>query len=186
MRGQQGIAGHLGAHLAIAQDEVGQDGEHGSARGALEPPDGEPTQPDTGIMGVACKTPTAATRGLVFELKAEGQDEGDHAFDKCFAIAKQLKVGRFMLKINRDSPVFAGLASCIVHGSSSGQMVGAADDPKWRDTCIIARRSRRAEGPHHEIRWNVEKRSFPQGSPLLSDLISLSFFNKVENYPAPE
>jgi hypothetical protein len=106
-------------------------------------------------MGVACKTPAAATIGLVFELKAEGQEEGDHAFDKCFAIAKQLKVGRFILKINRDSPVFAGLASGIVHGSSSGQMVGAADDPKWRNTCTIARRSRRAEVPHHEIQWNV-------------------------------
>ena len=88
MRGQQGIAGHLGAHLAIAQDEVGQDGEHGSARGALEPPDGEPTQPDTGIMGVACKTPTAATRGLVFELKAESQEKGEDTFDKGRAIAR--------------------------------------------------------------------------------------------------
>jgi hypothetical protein len=159
MRGHQGIAGHLGAHLAIAQDAVGQDGAHGSARGAREPPDGESTQPDTGLMGVACKTPATAPSGLVFELKAEGQEEGDHAFDKGFAIAKQLKVGRFMLKINRDSPVFAGLASGIVHGSSSGQRVGAADDPKWRNTCTIARRSRRAEVPHHEIRWNVRRRT---------------------------
>jgi hypothetical protein len=85
----------------------------------------------------------------VFELKAEGQDEGDHEFDKCLTIAKQLKVGRFILKINRDGSVFAGLAGCIVHGSSSGPMVGAADDPKWRNTCIISRRSRRAEVPHH-------------------------------------
>src|SRR5262249_32377140 len=75
--------------------------------------------------------------------------------DKGLAIAKQLKVGRFILKIHRDGSVFAGLASCIVHSSSSGQMVGAADDPKWRNTCTIARRSRRAEVPPHEIRWNV-------------------------------
>jgi hypothetical protein len=85
----------------------------------------------------------------VFELKAEGQDEGDHEFDKGLAITKQLKVGRFMLKINRDGPVFAGLAGCIVHGTSSGQMVGTADDPKWRNTGTISRRSRRAEVPHH-------------------------------------
>jgi hypothetical protein len=39
--GQQGIAGHLGAHLAIAQDEVRQDGEHGFARRTLDPPDGK-------------------------------------------------------------------------------------------------------------------------------------------------
>ena len=28
MGGQQGITGHLRAHLAIAQDEMRQDGEH--------------------------------------------------------------------------------------------------------------------------------------------------------------
>ncbi|HEX6826892.1 MAG TPA: hypothetical protein VF077_11305 [Nitrospiraceae bacterium] len=67
----------------------------------------------------------------MFELKAEGQDEGDHEFDKGLAITKQLKGGRFMLKINRDGPVFAGLVSGIAHGSPSGQMVGAIDDPRW-------------------------------------------------------
>jgi hypothetical protein len=43
MRGQQGIAGHFGAHLMVTQDEVRQDGEHGAARRALYPPDGDPT-----------------------------------------------------------------------------------------------------------------------------------------------
>ena len=77
MRGQQGIAGHLRAHLAIAQDEVRQDGEHRFARRALDTPDGDPTQPDTDIMGVARQAPAAATGRLVFELKAEGQEEGE-------------------------------------------------------------------------------------------------------------
>ena len=36
MGGQQGIAGHLRSHLAIAQDEVGEDREHRSTRGALD------------------------------------------------------------------------------------------------------------------------------------------------------
>jgi hypothetical protein len=40
----------------------------------------------------------------VCELKVDGQDEGEHTFDKDFAIAKQLKVGRFILKIDRDGP----------------------------------------------------------------------------------
>src|SRR5262245_27932575 len=106
-------------------------------RRALEPPDGHPTQAHAEIMRMARQASATATSGLVFEQKAEGQDEGDHEFDKGLAIAKQLKVGRFMLKINRDGPVFAGLADCIVHGSSSGPMVGAADDPKWRNTCTI-------------------------------------------------
>jgi hypothetical protein len=53
-------------------------------------------------MGVACKTPGAATSGLVFELKAQGQDKGEHAFDKRFAIAKQLNVGGFVLEIDGD------------------------------------------------------------------------------------
>jgi len=53
------------------------------------------------------------------ELKADGQDEGEHPFDKGFTIAKQLNVGRFILKIDRDGPIFAGLASGVSHGSPS-------------------------------------------------------------------
>ena len=82
MRRQQGITGHLRAHLAIAQDEVRQDREHRFARRALETPDGDPTQTDTDIMRVARQAPAPATGGLVFELKAEGQDEGEHTFEK--------------------------------------------------------------------------------------------------------
>ena len=101
MRGQQGIAGHLRAHLAIAQDEVREDREHRFTRGALDPPDGEPTQPDTDIMGVAGQAPAAATGRLVLELKAQGQEEGEDTFDKRLAIAKQLKVGRFVSENRR-------------------------------------------------------------------------------------
>jgi len=38
MGGQQGVAGHLWSHLAIAQDEVGEDGEHRATPGALDAP----------------------------------------------------------------------------------------------------------------------------------------------------
>ena len=65
MGGQQGIAGHLRAHLAIAQDEVRQDGEHGLACGALDTPEGETTEPDTGRVGVAGEAPALAAAGLV-------------------------------------------------------------------------------------------------------------------------
>jgi hypothetical protein len=98
---------------------------------------------------VARQASTTTTHRLVFELKAERQNECDHAFDKRLAIAQELKVGRFILKINRDGAVVAGLAGRVLPGSSSGQVVGAADDPTWGNTGTIARRSRRAEVPHH-------------------------------------
>jgi hypothetical protein len=104
---------------------------NGFARRALEPPDGDPAQPDADIMRVARQAPAAVTRRLVCELKAEGQEKGEDTFDKRLAVAKQLKVGSFMLEINGEGPVFAGLASGVTHGSSSGQMVGADDDPRW-------------------------------------------------------
>ena len=107
MRRQQGIAGHLRAHLAIAQDEMREDREHRFARRTLDTPDGDPTQTDTDVMRVARQAPAAATGRLVFELKAEGQDEGEDTFEKRLAIAKQLKVGRFVLKIDGDGAVFA-------------------------------------------------------------------------------
>jgi hypothetical protein len=53
MSGQKGIARDLGSYLAIAQDKMRQDGEDSFARGALDPPDGDATQADTGIMRVA-------------------------------------------------------------------------------------------------------------------------------------
>jgi hypothetical protein len=69
------------------------------------------------------------TRRLVFGLQAKRQEEGEHAFDKHLAIAKQLIVGHFVLKIDSDGPVVAGLAGYASHRSSSGQMGSVADDP---------------------------------------------------------
>jgi hypothetical protein len=40
-----------------------------------------------------------------------------------------LIIGRFVLKVDSNGPVFAGLAGGVAHGSSSGQIVGVADDP---------------------------------------------------------
>src|SRR5919198_3699301 len=104
---------------------MGQDGEYRFARRALDTPNRGPTEADTGVMGVTCQAPTTTTGRLVGELKAQGQHEGEHAFDKGLAITKQLNVSRFVLKINGDGPVFAGLASGVWHGSPSGQVVVA-------------------------------------------------------------
>jgi hypothetical protein len=85
---QQGIASDLGSHLAIAPDEVGEDYEHRATRGALETPDGNPTQADTDVMRVARQAPATATGRLVCQLKAEREDEGQHTFEKRLTIAK--------------------------------------------------------------------------------------------------
>jgi hypothetical protein len=130
MGGQQGVAGDLRAHLAIAQDEVGENREHRTTRGTLETPDGDLTQPDTDIMRVARQARAPATSGLVPQLKAQGEDESDHQFDKRLAVVKQLKISRFIVEINGNGPVFAGLASGVSHGSPLGQMVEIAGDPR--------------------------------------------------------
>src|SRR5262249_2039647 len=117
--------------------------------------EGHPTETDPHIRRVACQAPTAVTGGFVFQLKAQGQHEGEDQFHKGLAVAKELKVGRFILEIHGDGPVCAGLAGCASHGSPSGQMVGVADDPRWGQDCTIARGSRRGSGLYHEIRWNV-------------------------------
>jgi hypothetical protein len=147
--GQQGIPGDLRSHLAVPQDEVREDREDGFARGTLDTPDGEPTEADTGVMGVACEAATATTGRLVCQLKAKGEEKGEDAFEKRLAVAKELKVGGFVVKIDGDGAVFAGLASGIWHGSPSGQMVVTDDDPKWGYDGTIARGSRRVSELHH-------------------------------------
>jgi hypothetical protein len=67
-------------------------------------------------MGVAGEAPATTTGGLMFELKTKGQEKGEHAFDKRLAVAKQLNIGRFVLEIDGDGPVFASLAGCSSHG----------------------------------------------------------------------
>jgi hypothetical protein len=76
LRRQQGVTRHLRTHRALAQDKVEQDGAHRFAPRALYPPDGDPTQADTDVMGVACQTPASLTVALVGELKADGQEKG--------------------------------------------------------------------------------------------------------------
>jgi hypothetical protein len=65
-----------------------QDGEHRFAGRALDTPKSEPTEADTSVMGVTCQAPTATTGRLVGELQSQGQEKGEHAFDKGLAITK--------------------------------------------------------------------------------------------------
>jgi hypothetical protein len=128
---QQGIASHVGAHLAVAQDEMRQDGEDGFTPRTLDAPDGEAAPADPDVMGMTCQIPATTAGGLVFQLKAEGEDERQHTFDKRSAIGKELKVGRFVLKIDGDGPVFAGLFGCYAHVSPLGHQVSSADETRW-------------------------------------------------------
>src|SRR5215831_2219898 len=131
MGGQQGVAGHLWSHLAIAQDEVGEDGKHRATPGARDPPDGDPTEPDTEVVRMARQTPTSLTRRLMGELTAEGEEESAHAFHKGLAVAKQLNVGRVVSKIDSDGAVFAGLFGRCAHVSPPGHQVSSADETRW-------------------------------------------------------
>ena len=81
-------------------------------------------------MGVTREASAPATRGFVFQLKTEGHDEGEDAFEERLAITQQLEVGRFAPEIDGDGAVIAGLAGGVAHGSSSRQMVDGADDPR--------------------------------------------------------
>lgn len=116
--GQQDIAGDLGSHLAVAQDEVWQDREYGLARGALDPPDHEPTQPDTGIVRVARQAVPGVAARFVEELKAEGEEKGEDELDKRPGVVKELVVSRFIVKIHGDRAVFACHLGDLAHVSS--------------------------------------------------------------------
>ena len=108
-----------------------QDREHGFASRTLEPPDADPTQTDTTVMGVARQAPTAATGHLVLELKAKGQEKGEDTFDKRLAVAKELKIGRLVLKINGDSPVFVGRFGRCAHVLPPSHQVLSAQETPW-------------------------------------------------------
>ncbi len=137
MRRSEGVARHRRAHRARAQDEMRQHGEPRFAHRTLEPPDGDATEPDPGIMGGAGATPTAVTRGLVGELKAQGHHEGDDQFHKGLAIAQEWKVGRFVLKSDRDGAVFSWSSGCACAPPRASRLCRIGTT--WGSPLVIAR-----------------------------------------------
>lgn len=115
MSGQQGIAGRLGVHRAVAQDEVRQDGEYRLTPRALNAPDRETTEPNADIMGVAGQTPAAGTGRCVGELKPQGKDEGHNELDEGLTIVNQLKVSGLILEINGDRAILPCRFGCLSH-----------------------------------------------------------------------
>jgi len=90
-------------------------------------------------MGVTSQAPTATTGGRVFELKAKGQEKGEHALEKRLAIVKQLNVRRFMLKIDGNGPVFSRRFGCWAHVSPLCHQVSSADETRWGSRVEISR-----------------------------------------------
>jgi hypothetical protein len=73
-------------------------------------------------MGVAREAATLAAAGLVEELKAEGEEEGEDELDKRFGVAYESKVGRLIVEIDGDGTVVACRFDGLSHVSPSVQM----------------------------------------------------------------
>ena len=121
MSGQQGIAGRFGAHVTMTQDEMRQHDKDSPASGALNAPDGEAAEANPGIMGVARQRAAAVTGRFVSDLKPEREDAGQDELDKCFAIAKKLPVGGFIVEIDGERAVMAFGLGGLRHVSSPCQ-----------------------------------------------------------------
>jgi hypothetical protein len=67
------------------------------------------------MVHICSDVPGKPTARLVCELKAKGHNEGEHTFDKRFAVAKQLHGGRFVLKIDGDGAVFPSRSGAVSH-----------------------------------------------------------------------
>jgi hypothetical protein len=95
-----------------------QDGENRLACGALDTPDGEATQANSGIMGVTGQTATTRTGCLVGKLEADREEEGEDKLDKRLAIVDQLEVGGWVLEINGEGSVLSCHLGGLCHVSS--------------------------------------------------------------------
>jgi hypothetical protein len=66
---------------------------------------------------------------------------GQDIFEKRFAIAQELKVGRVVSKIDGDGAVFAGPFGGCAHVSPPGHQVSSADETQWGEHVAISRQS---------------------------------------------
>jgi hypothetical protein len=82
-------------------------------------------------MRMAGQTPSAITGRLVIELEAKGQEEGEHTFDKGFAVFPQPAVGRIVSKIDGDGAVFSRRCGGWAHRSPPGHQVASVDETQW-------------------------------------------------------
>ena len=79
-------------------------------------------------MRVARQAPTRAAAGLVEELKAEGEEEGEDELDKRVGVGQEPNVGRLIVEIDGDRTVFACQFGSLSHVSPSVQMAVGAEE----------------------------------------------------------
>jgi len=130
-RGSQGGVGDVRTPRAIAPEARWEDRAHRGARRTRHPPARDATATDPDSLRVAGPPPAAATGRLVWPRQAAGEAASAHPVDTGRAVAKARHGGRFRRNIARAGSVFTGLAGVVSHGSPAGQMVVAADDPRW-------------------------------------------------------
>jgi hypothetical protein len=118
MGSDEGLAGDIGSHLAITQEQLGKHGKDGAASGALHTPEGETAEANTSIMGVASQSTAAVTARFRVELKAQREDEGQDELDERLAIMKQLCGCGFIVEIDGEGSVFAFRFGGLGHVSS--------------------------------------------------------------------
>jgi hypothetical protein len=106
---------------------VREHGEYRFARGALDTPDREPPQPDTGIVRVARQAVPCVAAGFVEELKADREKEGEDELDKRCRVGYEDNLGRLIAEVDGNRPVVACRCSGLSHGSPSVEMVVGAD-----------------------------------------------------------
>jgi hypothetical protein len=66
-------------------------------------------------MGMACQTTAASTGRFVGKLEADRQDKGNGELKERPAIAEQLKIGGFIMKIDSDSAVLSRRFGPVAH-----------------------------------------------------------------------
>jgi hypothetical protein len=107
-----------------------EDGDDGFAPCTLETPDGDPTEAHAPILGVVGQASASATGHLVGELKAEREEESQHAFHTGLAVTKQLHVGGFVSKIDSEGVGVAGPFGGLPHVSPPGHQVLSAAETR--------------------------------------------------------
>src|SRR6266446_4469612 len=72
-------------------------------------------------MGVAGQATPPAAAGLVGELKAEGEEEGEDELDKRLGVGQEPKIGRLIVEIDGEGAVVTYRFGGVPHVSSPGQ-----------------------------------------------------------------
>src|SRR6266571_3115974 len=72
-------------------------------------------------MGVARQASTLTAAGLVEELKAEGEEEGEDELDERVGVGQEPKIGRLIVEIDGEGAVVTYRFGGVPHVSSPGQ-----------------------------------------------------------------